>query len=335
MARPPLLLTRILPRGLRGRGWLATGVVLAGLAAALPLALPGSEAISAAPEPVAPFSVLPPPVPPSPPPVPQVQVGPGTPRGDSRRIPLRVGGLDRGYFLLPALGLAPGQEAALLVVLHQEVSSGREIAVDLGLDVLRRHGVTLAYPDGYGGSWNAGACCGIAAKQGVDDVGFLSEVLEDVGRHTPVDAARRALLGYSGGGMLTYRLLCRPHPALTAVVEVNGSLETHCPAGVRLPDLLSVHGEKDGSVGLTSATFVNHLHMAPRSVTDTLTTVTGVAGCGERRTRTAHGITLWQWDGCRGGGSVEAQIVPDAGHGWADVGGAERATTWLLPRLTR
>jgi polyhydroxybutyrate depolymerase len=310
----------------------AVAAVAATVTAVLPFELSTAPAVSAAGQKPA---VAPPAVPATPPAAPLVQVGPGTPRGDSKRVELEVDGLKRAYFLLPALGLAAGEKAALLVVLHQDVSSGREIAVDLGLDALRRHGVTLAYPNGFGGSWNSGACCGIAAERNVDDVGFVMEVLEDVGRRTPVDTSRRALLGYSGGGMLAYRLMCRENPDLIAAVEINGSLEAHCANGLRLPDLLAVHGEKDGSVGLTSSRFVRHLHMAPRSVTSTLSNVTNQAGCGEREKSSANGIELWRWEGCRGGGTVEAQIVPGAGHGWADVGGAERALTWLLPRLTR
>lgn len=319
---------------------LATLGVLALVGVSLPIALSATASSAVSATPVAPDTsdrgaVPPPAVPATPPAVPVVQPGPGTPRGDSQHITVEMDGLERGYFLLPALGMAPGEKAALLVVLHQDVSSGREIAVDLGLDNLRRHGVTLAYPNGFGGSWNSGACCGVAAERDVDDVGFVNTVLEDVGRHTPVDPERRALLGYSGGGMLAYRLMCREHPPLVAVVEISGSLESHCANGLTVPDLLSVHGQKDGSVGLAESRFVSHLGMAPRSVVSTLTTVTGQAGCGERATREVNGIELWTWDGCRGGGTVEAQIVPGAGHGWADVGGAARAATWLLPRLAQ
>ena len=131
--------------------------------------------------------------------------------------------------------------------------------------------------------------------------------------------------------MLAYRLMCKEPVPLVAVVEIGGSLESHCANGLTLPDLLSVHGEKDGSVGLTAARFVNHLGMAPRSVTSTLTTITGQAGCEDRRDSNVNGIELWTWKGCRGGGTVEAQIVPGAGHGWADIGGAQRAMAWLLP----
>ncbi len=319
-------------RSSRRRGLYAallTGVaVLAALAVTVPFLL-STPAVSANPAP-----------PPSPKPAaPRVvdvsgPVGPGTPHGDSQRITLEVGGLERAYFLLPALGVPAGEPSSLLVVLHQDVSSGREIAVDLGLDSLRRHGVTLAYPDGFGGSWNAGGCCGTAAEEQVDDVGFVMAVFDDVSRRTRIDESRRGLLGYSGGGMLAYRLMCREHADLAAVVEVNGSLEAHCRSGLTLPDVLAIHGEKDGSVGLTTSRFVNHLHMRPRPVVSTLDVVTRQAGCGERRSRKVGGVQRWRWD-CRDGGTLEAQIVPDAGHGWADVGGAQRALTWLLPRLGR
>lgn len=96
-----------------------------------------------------------------------------------------------------------------------------------------------------------------------------------------------------------------------------------------------MHGEKDGSIGLTRSRYVHHLKMAPRSVTSTLSTMTGQAGCGPRSKSRANGIDLWTWRSCRGGSTVQAQIVPAAGHGWADVGGAARATGFLLPRMAK
>ena len=259
--------------------------------------------------------------------------GPGTPSGDSQVVFLDIDGTRRGYLLLPALGVEPGEPSPLLVVLHHDVASAREVADSLGLDVLRRQGVTLAYPAGVGGSWNSGECCGIAKAKDVDDVAFLNAVLDDVGKHTPVDPERRGLLGYSGGGQLVYRLMCGPHEPLVAVVEVNGSLEVPCGDDLVLPDMLSVHGERDGTVGLRTSVFVNHLGMAPRSVTDTLSTITQRAGCGLRQARREDDVDRVHWSGCRGGSTFEAKIVLGAGHGWDDVGGAERTIDFLLSRL--
>ena len=246
---------------------------------------------------------------------------------------MHVGGRERGYLLLPALGLARGRAAALVVVLHQDVGSAQAVAEGLGLDSLRREGVALAYPAGVGGSWNSGACCGVAKDQGVDDVGFVDAVLDDVGHHILIDAHRRALVGYSGGGMLAYRVLCRAHPALAAAVEVSGSLEAHCPSTVSLPDLLSVHGAKDGTVGLTKPVYVTHLGMSPRTVTSTLGLMTRQAACGPRVTRDTPGVRYVSWRGCRGGSMIDLQIVAGAGHGWESVSGAARAIPFLAARL--
>lgn len=264
-----------------------------------------------------------------------LHAGPGTPAGDSRVVRLPVAGRERGYLLLPALGLRAGTPAGLLVVLHQDVGSARAVAEDLGLDELRRQGVALAYPAGIGGSWNAGNCCGVAKDEGVDDVSFVDAVLTDVGRQVPIDPRRRALLGYSGGGMLTYSVLCRAHPQLAAAIEVSGSLESVCPRGVTLPDLLSIHGALDGTIGLNTPIRVTHLGIAPRTVLSTLTNMTSLAACGGSRTRDAAGVHYMHWRTCRGGSSVDVQIIRDAGHGWDDIGAAARAMPFLVQRLVR
>jgi polyhydroxybutyrate depolymerase len=255
------------------------------------------------------------------------------PAGDSRVVRMTVGGRERGYLLLPALGLAPRQLGALVVVLHQDVGSAQAVAEGLGLDSLRRRGVTLAYPAGVGGSWNAGGCCGVAKDQGIDDVSFVDAVLDDVGRHVPIDLHRRALVGYSGGGMLAYEVLCRAHPALVAAVEVSGSLEAHCPSTVVLPDLLSIHGAKDGTVGLSKSIRVTHLGMSPRPVASTLSIMTTQAQCGRRTTKDRADGRYVHWAGCRGGSSIDLQIVAGAGHGWESVQGANRAMPFLEAHL--
>ena len=262
-----------------------------------------------------------------------LQAGPGTPAGDSRVVKMTVGGLERGYLLLPALGASASKPTGLVLVLHQDIGSARAVSEGLGLDALRRSGIALAYPAGVGGSWNAGLCCGVAQRQGVDDVAFVNAVLDDATARTHVDPANRGLVGYSGGGMLAYRVMCSAHRPLAVVVEVSGSLEVPCGAGVRLPDLLSLHGELDGTVGLTKSIRVTHLGMSPRSVASTLTLITQAAGCGGRRTADTDGARLVTWVGCRGGSTVDVQVVRGAGHGWDDIGAAKRAIPFLLDHL--
>ena len=54
-------------------------------------------------------------------------------------------------------------------------------------------------------SWNAGGCCGAAAQQDVDDLGFLRAVVGWVAARA--DVSSNYAIGMSNGGMMAYRLL--------------------------------------------------------------------------------------------------------------------------------
>jgi polyhydroxybutyrate depolymerase len=57
-------------------------------------------------------------------------------------------------------------------------------------------------------SWNAGPCCGYAAKFSVDDVGFPNALLSYLEAAVCFDLNRVFATGMSNGAMLCYRLLC-------------------------------------------------------------------------------------------------------------------------------
>lgn len=248
-----------------------------------------------------------------------------------RDVELRVDGRDRSYLLEPALGLQRGDEAALVMVLHQEGGTPRGVSEETDLQALRSRGVTFAYPAGVDQSWDAGACCGTARRQGIDDVEFLDAVLSDVARRTPVDLERTALVGYSSGGMLTYRYVCARTGRLAAAVVVSGSLESPCAGNLTVPDVLAVHGKKDGTIGLTKPVFVKALDISPRPAASSLQILTRRAGCSTRPTQRSEALELRTWD-CRGG-VIQARLVPEAGHGWRSLGASASTRRFLSDQL--
>lgn len=249
-----------------------------------------------------------------------------------RTVSVAVQGLQRSYLLQPALGLRSGEEAALVVVLHQEGGTSQGVAAETALQELRSRGATLAYPAGENHSWDAGKCCGSSSRAKVDDVAFLDAVFADVGRQTPVDARREALVGYSSGGMLTYRYVCGRPGQLAVAVVVSGSLESDCQDGISVPDVLALHGKKDGTIGLSEPIFIKELGLAPRSVLSTLGIFTRSAGCSAPSTSTGPGVEVKRWLKCRGG-SVEANLVDDRGHGWSKLDATRRTSEFLLSHL--
>ncbi len=250
----------------------------------------------------------------------------------AQQVQLEVDGRERSYLLEPATGLGEGEEAALVVVLHQEGGTPEGVADETELAALREQGATLVYPSGIDNSWDAGGCCGAARKEDVDDVSFLDALLDDVATRTPVDAERRAMVGYSSGGMLTYSFVCNRPGALRAAVVVSGSLESPCLGQITVPDVLTVHGRVDGTIGLEKSSFVAALGLSPKPVSGTLKEITRSAGCDAHTATQVSDAEVFRWTGCRGG-VVEAQIIADAGHGWGNLKASQRTMEFLRGRL--
>ena len=72
-------------------------------------------------------------------------------------------------------------------------------------------GFLVVYPAGTGRlermlTWNTGNCCGYAMRNGVDDVGFVNALLDDLAGRARVDPERIYATGMSNGAMMVYRL---------------------------------------------------------------------------------------------------------------------------------
>jgi poly(3-hydroxybutyrate) depolymerase len=106
-----------------------------------------------------------------------------------------------------------------------------------------RDGDLVAYPEGVRESFNAGLCCGDASAYGVDDVTFLSDVVNDLKSR---GASRISVVGFSNGGMMAYRLACARPDLVDTVGVMSGALEIpRCNGPIRA---LAIHGLKDTSV---------------------------------------------------------------------------------------
>lgn len=117
-------------------------------------------------------------------------------------------------------------------------------------------GATVVYPTGLGErpSWNAGGCCGSAARSDIDDVGFLSRT---IGRLRSDGARRVFLVGYSNGGMLAYRMACERPGLVDGIAVVNATITVGTCEGAF--DALHLAGELDAAVPVQGADVVPYL----------------------------------------------------------------------------
>jgi polyhydroxybutyrate depolymerase len=126
-----------------------------------------------------------------------------------------------------------------------------------------RHGFILVEPEGYDGSglglrtWNAGACCSAAVRDGVDHVGAVRAILDSVASEWRIDSARVFATGHSNGGMMAYRLACELSDRITAIAPNSAALSDTdldanppramfaCTTPSRPVPVMHMHGDAD------------------------------------------------------------------------------------------
>jgi polyhydroxybutyrate depolymerase len=98
--------------------------------------------------------------------------------------------------------------------------------------------------------WSAtDACCGWDIP-GVDDVGYLMGIIEDVKKTHLVDDKRIFVFGHSGGGFMANRLACDQADKIAAVVSLAGETwldQSNCAASAPIA-YLQVQGDADATV---------------------------------------------------------------------------------------
>ncbi len=169
------------------------------------------------------------------------------PRAADSRVVLADG---RAYVLHVPPTLRAHPEAArgrpVMLVLHGLDTRPKDAIASTRFNVLSdRDGALVAYPEGVRDSFNAGLCCGAATRLGVDDVDFLTRVVEDLRRR---GAGRVSVVGFSNGGMMAYRFGCERPGLVDTVGVMSGTLEIpRCDGPIRV---LHLHGDRDTAVPL-------------------------------------------------------------------------------------
>ena len=167
-------------------------------------------------------------------------------------------GLTRRYLVHVPQSFDPAARSAVVLGLHGGGGHAAHFAKDENYGVIsasERYGFIAVMPNGYSkngrglfATWNAGACCGDARDENVDDVGFLSAVIARIKRQAPVDDARVYAMGMSNGGLMAYRLACEIPDEVRGIMAVAGTDNTLACNPSRPTPVLHVHAINDTHV---------------------------------------------------------------------------------------
>lgn len=205
-----------------------------------------------------------------------------------------------------------------------------------------KEGFIAVYPEGTGkrikgevfGSWNAGACCAPAKDERIDDVGFISALLDKFERDLNVDTKRIFATGHSNGALMSYRLACELSDRIAAIA-VAGAQDAFNDCRPKRPvPVIHFHGTEDkcapyngGVCGGCIAKLLNKLGIPAdiskgqwqcRSAPDYIGEWRIIDGCSPVSKMTYHRgtATCISYDQCNDKAEVTLCTLEGMGHTW-------------------
>jgi polyhydroxybutyrate depolymerase len=159
-----------------------------------------------------------------------------------------VGRLSRRYVLWLPRDYQKKQPLPFVLAFHPGFGTPRSFAKHVRMHrAPEAKNFGIAYPEGYGRSWNCGNFGGLALRDNIDDLAFVRAILDDIESVVAIDRRRIYAVGHSNGGRFCYYAACKMSEEIAAIATVGGTVQL--PRGdwhpARPVSILHLHGMED------------------------------------------------------------------------------------------
>lgn len=160
--------------------------------------------------------------------------------------------LARNYAVYVPPTYDPANPIPVVVVLHGRPDNGAGMAYLLDLNrVARAENFIAVYPDGINQGWNYTLGYASFPETGIDDVGFLRTLIQDLAVDLNIDPARVYVTGFSNGGFMTQTMACEASDQFAGFAVIGATafpgFEESCPGKPPIP-IMFIHGTLDQSI---------------------------------------------------------------------------------------
>ena len=252
-----------------------------------------------------------------------------------RKTKISYNGVARSYRLHIPSEYQPQVAVPLVIVVHGAFSTAKRIEEQTGFSALADSvGFAVSYPNGIGifgllQHWNAGHCCGKAAADNVDDIGFIDETIADARAFMNIDPSRIYMVGFSNGGMLTHRYGSERAATLAAIAPVSGPLgsrvapdrpEWRVPPPQALLPVIILHGTGDENVPFNGGASADdpdgRQYVSAQESAEFWVEQNRCDPLPVKMKQREGSVTVTAWIGCSDGAAVDLYALQDWYHQW-------------------
>jgi len=252
-----------------------------------------------------------------------------------QELDIWANGFKRSYLVHVPPGYDRQKPLPLVVVIHGAFDTAAGMETYSGFSALSdRKNFLVLYPNGMGlfgylQHWNAGHCCGKAAKDKIDDVGFIEAAIEDVCSRLRVDRQRVFILGFSNGGMMAYRFAAEKTRLLAGAAFLAASIggrPSESEPEWRIPNpegplpVMVMHGMADQDVPFEGGS--SKRRGGPRSYWSVMESVKFWLENDECKKKPAKSqlcegrVDVTSWKDCAGHTAVSLYLIKGWAHDW-------------------
>ena len=150
--------------------------------------------------------------------------------GESKSYVFKHEGIVRDVAVFePRASRGEGPSRPMVMVLHGGLGDDDDtVVLTFGKlnELAAEDDFLVVYPQGIGGHWNDGRDLDryVAQREGVNDVGFLATLIDDLVEKRNVDPDAVFLIGVSDGAMMTHRFACERTKKLRGFAAIVGAM---------------------------------------------------------------------------------------------------------------
>lgn len=240
----------------------------------------------------------------------------------------KVEAVERTYLIKLPANYYDANNFGLIIALHGGGGSGAQFEkTSLLTAKANLDNFVVVYPDGVVNpgalslrTWNAGECCGYAAQSNINDVGFITQLIDKLVANYKINAKKVYATGHSNGGMLAYRLAAEKSNKIAAIGVSACTMVLNQPlTPLRAVPILHVHSVLDKNVPLAGGYGIGLSNTNYPPVLNGLLSWVSLNNCNDTQKIVVDNpsYTFANWATCNNNTSIQFYLTKDGGHAWA------------------